>query len=168
MPETLEFISINFWHTLMSIGNLFILFLIVKKLLFKPVNNILKRRADEVEKIYTEAEDMRTKAEADKDTYESKLKNVKAETDLMITKATEVAKHKSGEMIQEAVTEVEQRKSKAEADILLSKKKAINEMKDDITDMVVNLSKQVVGKEIDAKAHETLIDSAIEELGEYV
>lgn len=168
MPETLEFISINPWHTLMSIGNLFILFLIVKKLLFKPVNNILKKRADEVEHIYTEAEDMRTKAEADKDIYQTKLDNVKAETDLMIAKATEVAKHKSDEMIKEAVIEVEQRKTKAEADILLAKKKAADEMKNDITDMVVELAQQVVGKEIDPKIHETLIDSAIEELGEYV
>lgn len=143
MPETLEFISINFWHTLMSIGNLFILFLIVKKLLFKPVNNILKKRADEVEQIYTEAQDMRTKAEADKDIYQTKLDNVKAETDLMITKATEVAKHKSEEMIKEAAVEVEQRKSKAEVDILLAKKKAADEMKNDITDMVVELAQQI-------------------------
>lgn len=168
MPETLEFISINPWHTLMSIGNLFILFLIVKKFLFKPVNNILKKRADEVEQIYVEAEDMRTKAEVDKETYESKLNNVKAETDLMIMKATEVAKHKSEEMLQEAVVEVEQRKSKAEADISLAKKKAVVEMKNDVTDMVVELAKQVVEKEIDAKTHEALIDSAIKELGEYV
>jgi len=34
--------------------------------------------------------------------------------------------------------------------------------------MVIGLAEQVVGKEINADVHETLIDSAIEELGERV
>lgn len=168
MPETLEFISVNIWQTLMSIGNLLILFLIVKKLLFKPVTDILNKRAHEVEQIYSEAEDIRTEAKVNKDTYEEKLKNAKAETDLMIKAATERAKQRKEEIINEASTEAENRKRKAESDIVLAKKKAVNEMKENITEMVIDLAQQVVGKEIDADVHETLINSAIEELGERV
>lgn len=168
MPETLEFLSVNFWHTFMAIGNLLILFLIVKKFLFKPVNDILNKRAEEVDKIYTEAEDTRTKAKVNKDIYDEKLKNAKAETDSMIKNATERAKHQGDEIISEAAIEAENRKRKAEADILLSKKKAVDEMKDNITDMVIDLAQQVVVKEINADVHETLINTAIEELGERV
>lgn len=168
MPETLEFLSVNFWHTFMAIGNLLILFLIVKKFLFKPVNDILNKRAEEVDKIYTEAEDTRTKAKVNKDIYDEKLKNAKAETDSMIKNATERAKRQGDEIISEAAVEAENRKRKAEADILLSKKKAVDEMKDNITDMVIDLAQQVVVKEINADIHETLINTAIEELGERV
>ncbi|MDF2538724.1 MAG: atpF [Herbinix sp.] len=168
MPETLEFLSVNFWQTLMSIGNLIILFLIVKKLLFKPVNDILKKRSEEVDKIYSEAEELRVKAKTDKDIYEDKLKSAKNETDLMIKTATERAEHRGEEIISKATLEAENRKKKAESEISLAKKKAVNEMKDKITDMVITLSQQVVEKEIDSKIHETLIDTAIDELGESV
>lgn len=168
MPETLEFLSVNLWHTLMAIGNLLILFLIVKKFLFKPVNEILRKRADEVDKIYTDAEDMRTEAKANKDKYDERLKNAKAETDLMIKNATVRAELRSEEIISAAAVEAENRKRKANSEISLAKKKAVNEMKDNITEMVIDLAQQVVEKEIDAKVHETLIDEAINELGERV
>jgi F-type H+-transporting ATPase subunit b len=167
MP-TLEFLSVDFWQTIMAIGNLLILFLIVKKFLFKPINDILNKRAQEVDKIYSEAEELRTKAKENKDIYEDKLKNAKAETDLMIKSATERANHRGEEIINEASVEAENRKRKAESDITLAKKKAVNEMKDNITEMVIDLAKQVVEKEINAEIHESLIDSAIDELGERV
>jgi F-type H+-transporting ATPase subunit b len=168
MPESLEFLSINFWSTLMAAGNLLILFLIIKKLLFKPVTNILKKRAEEVDKIFSEAEELRTEAKENKDIYEEKLRNVKNETDLMIKTATERAKDRSEEIIKEATVEAENRKRKAEADINLAKKKAVNEMKDNIVEMVIELAEQVVEKEINDKVHETLIDEAIEKLGDRV
>ncbi len=168
MSETLEFLSVDFWHTFMAMGNLLILFLIVKKFLFKPVNEILSKRAAEVDNIYSEAEVMRTEAKTSKDSYEEKLKNAKAETDLMIKTATERANHRSEEIINEANFEAENRKRKAESDISLAKKKAINEMKDNITDMVIDLARQVVEKEIDQGVHDRLIDDAIKELGERV
>lgn len=168
MPETLQFLSVDFWQTIMAIGNLLILFLIVKKFLFKPINDILNKRAEEVDNIYSEAEELRTKAKENKDIYEEKLKNAKAETDLMIKTATERANHRGEEIISEATAEAENRKRKAESDITLAKKKAMDDMKDNITEMVIDLAKQVVGKEINADIHENLIDSAIDELGERV
>ncbi len=168
MPETLEFLSINTWQTIMAMGNLLILFLIVKKFLFKPVNDILKKRADEVDRIYSEAENLRTEAKESKDLYEEKLKKAKTETDLMIKSATERANYRGEEIIKEATIEAENRKRKAESDIALTKKKAVSEMKDNVIEMVIDLAQQVVEKEINADIHENLIDSAIEELGERV
>lgn len=165
MPETLEFLSIDFWPTLMAIGNLLILFMILKKFLFKPVNDILDKRAMEVDKIYSDAESMRSKAETDKEVYEEKLRHVKSETDLMIKSATERAENRKEEIITEANNEAENRKRKAESDINLAKKKAVDEMKDNIVDMVIDLATQVVEKEINTEIHETLIDGAIEKLG---
>lgn len=168
MPETLEFLSVNIWSVLMAIGNLLILFLIVKKFLFKPVNDILEKRAEEVNHIYSDAEQMRSEADANKNLYEEKLRNVKAETDLMIKTATERAESRSEEIIREATIEAENRKRKAEEDIMLAKKKAVDEIKDDIVEMVIDLAQQVVEKEINQAVHENLIDDAIEKLGERV
>ncbi len=166
MPETLEFLSVNFWQTFIAIGNLLILFLIVKKFLFKPVNNILNKRAEEIDKIYSDADEIRTEAQVSKDTYEERLKNAKAETDFMIKTAMERAQQRGDEIIRDATVEAENRKQKAETDIALSKKKAVDDMKDHISEMVFDLAQQVIEKEINTDVHEMLIDEAITELGE--
>ena len=136
--------------------------------MFKPVNDILDKRAKEVDTIYSDAEGMRTEAKTNKNIYEEKLSNVKAETDLMIKTATERAENRKYEILKEADVEAENRKKKAETDIQLAKKKAVDDIKDNIVDMVIDLAQQVVEKEIRDEDHGTLIDDAIEKLGERV
>ncbi len=168
MADYLELLSLDFWQTLMSFGNLIILYFLVKKFLYKPVKEILDARANEVDDIYSEAEVMREEAKTYKETYEGKLKTVKNETDEMIKRATESAKHRSEEIVNEAIAEADNEKRKAKNDIYLAKKKAMEDLSTKVSGMVIELSRQVVQKEIDQDVHQKLIDSAIDELGESV
>ena len=59
--EYLELISLNIWHIIATIANLLILTLILKKFLFKPVQNVLAQRKKEVETLYTGAEEAKAK-----------------------------------------------------------------------------------------------------------
>ncbi len=166
MAGTLDFLSINVWHILMAIGNLLILVLILKKFLFKPVQKILKEREEEIGKTYSDADKALSEANAEKELYLKKLDDAKSEADNMIKTASERAKAESAEIISDARAEAERRRRNADEDIELAKKKAADEMRDSISEMVISLAEQVVEKEIDPKAHESLIDDAIESLGE--
>lgn len=166
MAGTLEFLSIDFWHILMAMGNLLILVLILKKFLFKPVQKILKQREDEVNKVYSDADSALNQANAEKELYHQKLSEAKSEADNLIKSANERAKAESAEIISGAKAEAERRRKNADEDIELAKKKAAEEMRDSISDMVITLAEQVVEKEIDPKAHASLINEAIESLGE--
>ena len=53
--QSLDIISINLWQILISLANLLIMFLIVKKFLFKPVMNIMNARQEQVDKIFLAA-----------------------------------------------------------------------------------------------------------------
>ena len=55
---------------------------------------------------------------------------------------------------------------KANADIEKEKKRAVNQIKDEISDIALAVAEKVVEKEIDPKDHERLIESFISELGE--
>ena len=57
-------------------------------------------------------------------------------------------------------------KQKAEADIELERRKAVNEMKGEISDLAVSIASKVVSKELNAADHERLIEQFIEELGD--
>ena len=49
-----EIISVNLWQIVVSLSNLVILFLIIKRFLYKPVKNVLKSRQDKLEEKYTQ------------------------------------------------------------------------------------------------------------------
>lgn len=166
MAGTLDFLSVNVWHILMAIGNLLILVLILKKFLFKPVQNIIKQREEEIGKTYSDADKALNEAKAEKELYLKKLDDAKQEADDLIKTASDRAKAESAEIISDARQEAERRRRSADEDIELARKKAAAEMRDSISDMVIALAEQVVEKEIDPKAHASLIDDAIESIGE--
>ena len=78
-------IRIDLWTIIISLGNLLILFLLVKKFLFKPVQKIFDQRKAQVDEVYKEANDARTAAEADKKHYEERLSHAETEADAIVT-----------------------------------------------------------------------------------
>lgn len=164
--QTLDFLSINVWHILMAIGNLLILVLLLKKFLFKPVNDIIAKREAEVQKIYSDADEALEKANADKLLYAQKMVDAKREADNLIKTASEHAKAQGDEIVTNAKLEAQRRREQADADIELAKKKAADAVKDSISDMVISLAEKVVEKELDEMAHSKLIDDAIDSLGD--
>ena len=79
MNEYLPFVSIDTWTMIFTWANLLILFLLLKKFLFKPVTKILDERAEEIENSYKQAEETNDKAISLKSEYEEKLLSAKNE-----------------------------------------------------------------------------------------
>lgn len=164
MNEALELISVNAWHIIASILNLLILSLIIKKFLFKPVQNVLAQRQAEVDNIYQKAEDSAAAAEKDKLEYHEKLERADREVEDIIKSATARAERLEDEIVSEANAKADAAIKKADADIEQSKKKAVNEIKDEIAGISVSIAEKVVGREINEKDHTNIIDSFIDSL----
>ena len=60
-----EFLNINFFTALFTLVNTIVLFLVMKKFLFKPVQSILEKRNSEIEDGYIKAQAAADKADAD-------------------------------------------------------------------------------------------------------
>jgi F-type H+-transporting ATPase subunit b len=146
--------------------NLLILMLLVKKFLFKPVLDILQKRQDEVDKIYADANKAKDEANTLRADYENRLAAAKEEAGEIVKTATAAAQRKSTEMLEEAQTKASGLVARAEAQIAQEKKKAINEIKDEISGMAVDIASKVVEREISAKDHEKLIEDFIKNVGE--
>ena len=64
--QTLDVISINLWQMLVSLANLVLLFLAVKKFLYKPIKKMLATRQESIDKQYSDAEKAKAKEEKKK------------------------------------------------------------------------------------------------------
>ena len=164
--QDLDIISVNIWHIVISLANLVILFLILKKLLFKPVKKIVDKRQKEIESEYKKAEKTQAEADAIKAEWECKMATAEAEADKIISDAVERADSRNEVMLYESREKADQIIRKAKADIERERKDARETIKKEIVDVSQTLSEQIIGREINMDDHRDLIDKAIDKIGE--
>ncbi len=164
--QSLDVISVNLWQILISLINLVLLFLIMKRFLFKPVKNVLAKRQSEIDQQYADAEIAKNEADESRKQWQDKLSGAEAEADAIIQKATDNAKYRGEKMVAEAEEKAESiiRIAKTEAE--LEKKKAADGIKREIVEVSGALTEKMLEREINNEDHRTLIDSFIEKVGE--
>ena len=148
---TLDLVSIVPWEIITQLINLLLLFLLLKHFLFKPVQNILNARQAEIDKSYADAETAQTRAEELRDEYEKRISDAKAEAADIAKAASRKAQAHYDEVVGTAKADAARLREKAEAQIEQEKKKAMNELKDEISGIAVDIASKVVEREIDEK-----------------
>ena len=164
--QSLEVISVNLWDILISLLNLLILFLLFKKFLFKPVNNMLAKRQSEIDAKYDAAEEAKKSAQEDKLLWDEKLSAVKEESDMIIKKAQDAAKRQGDTILTKAKEQADTIVRQAETEAELQMKKAEDSIKQEIVEVSTALANKLIEREINEDDHRTLIDSFIEKIGE--
>lgn len=166
MDQYLGFFSVDVWTVIFTWVNMFILFTLVKKILFKPVMNILDQRDAEIKKIYDDANDANEKAVTLEKEYSEKMAQARDEAGEIIKQATLTAQKREKEIIESAHEQVAAMTRRAETQIAQERKKAYQEIKEEISDISVAIAGKMVGREITAADHEALISQFIENVGE--
>lgn len=163
--QSLDIISVNIWSILISLANLVIIFLILKKVLFKSVKKTLDTRRAQIDKLYDDAGAAKAEAEGDRALYEEKLAGAKEEAEGILYAARERADRMSDEIVSDANAKAASRVKKAEEEIAQEKKKAMSELKNDVSSLSVDIAEKIIEREIDEKDHSELIDKFIAEMG---
>ena len=159
-------ITLDGWTFLAQICNLMIQLVIFKKFLLKPIKQVIADRKAKADSEIADAQKLRTEAEAMKAEYEQNLQNARTEDNQIVTAAQKTATARSEEIVGEARAQAAALKQKAEADIAQERKKAVNEVKDEIGGIAMEIASKVVEREISEKDHKDLIDEFIKNVGE--
>ena len=163
-----EFLNINFFTALFTLLNFIAVFLVLKHFLFKPVMKIIQDRQDEIDHIYEDADKAKESAEALQAEYQQKLQAATQTSEQIVKEAILRGQNKEEEIVRQAKNEASAILDKAAADISQEKKKALNEAKDEISNMAMAIAEKVVGRELNSDDQSKLIDEFIKELGEGV
>jgi len=161
-----ELVSIAPWTVIFQICNLLITIWIVKKLLYKPVMNVLAKRQEEVDNIYSDADKAKNDAVDMKNQYTEKLSHAREEADTIVRTAVQNAERKGEEIVSQAKDQAVYMKQKAEMEIEQEKRKAFADVKSEISGIAVDIASKVVSREIDEKDHVQLVEDFIKNVGE--
>ena len=162
--QFLDVISVNIWAILVSLVNLLILTLIIKKFLYKPVKKIMDARRSTIDNDYAQAQAAREEAEETRKNYEEAMASAKMTGDQIIADANRTADYRSNEIVAEARERASEIRRQAEADAVLERKKAEDEMKHEIANVSAQLTGKLLQREINEEDHRTLIDSFLNDL----
>ena len=161
-----DLVTIDPWTLIAQLLNLFIQVMLIKKFLFKPIREVLAKRKALADAELADAAKAKEEAESLKSEYEESMKQARDKANDILNTAQKSATQQSEEIIREANAQAVSIKAKAERDIEQERRKAVNEIKDEIGDMAMEIAGKVIGREINSSDHEKLIDDFINKVGE--
>ena len=144
----------------------FFLFLALSYLLFNPVRNMLKSRQEGIANDIKSAEDDKKDAAALKAEYEAKLKDIDKEAEQILSEARKKAQMNASRIEGEAKEEAARIIQNANEEAELSKKRAMDEVKQEMITIASMMAAKVVAANIDATIQETLVEETLKEMGE--
>ena len=159
-----SFVGVNPWTALFTFCNMLITFAVLRKFLFKPVKKMIDDRQQEIDTMYADADAAKQKAAELEKEYSDHLQSIKDERDAMLREATARAQKREEEIVSEA--KAASIRAAAEADIAQERKKAVNDLKNEIGGMAVEIAGKVVEREIKESDHQALIDEFIRNVGD--
>jgi ATP synthase, F0 subunit b len=157
--------EIHLSKILATIINFGILYLILKHYLFKPVNNAIDSRQNEIINKITKTEEDRIKAEELRKENEEKLRQAKQEGKTIVEDYKVKADKVSSDILQEARQEAESIIERAKVEAEREKEKAADEVKTQVVDLAVLLSSKALEESVNEEQHRRLIKDFIAKVG---
>lgn len=166
LEEFESFVGVNFWTMIFAWCNLLILYLFLRKILFKPVKKMIDDRQKEIDDMYAGAEKSEAEANEMRKAYEEKLDAANSESEEIIRTATRKAQLKEEEILKEANTEARRVLERAEEEVQLEKRRIVNEAKDEISQMAIGIATAIIERDVSEDEHKKLIDDFIDGIGD--
>ena len=164
--EFQDFIGINPFTMIFAWINLLILYLFLRKILFKPIKKMIDSRQKEVDDMYSNAENAVKDAEAMRTDYEAKLAAANEESEEILKRAVRRAQLREEEILKEADQKADRVMKRAEEQIELERRRAVNDVKNEVSAMAVGIAAAVIERDVDEKEHAKMIDEFISGMGE--
>ena len=158
-------VTVNPVTLIAQICNLFLQMFLVKVFFLDKIKAILDARREAADKEITDAKTAKEEAMAIKATYEQNMLESKAKAEKILQNAQQNAAVRGEQIISDAQKTAVAMKQKAEAEIAQEKKRALNDAKNEISEIAMAIASKVVGRELTADDHAKMVDSFIDELG---
>jgi len=146
--------------------NLFILVFALSYLIFNPARAVMNKRREKIASDLSTAKQEKEDAIALKADYEDKLTNINQEAEEILNAARKKALKQEEEIIARAKAEAAIVMARANTEIELEKKKAIDGMKQEMITIASMMAGKVVSASMNTKIQDKLVEETLSEIGD--
>lgn len=154
------------WNLVLTIINILVLYLLLKKFLFKPVLSIMEQRETMIQNSIASARDQEGQAKELKEQYEQALSEAKEESARIVEKARDNAKKEYERIVAEAGAEAEKRTIQAKKEMELDKEKARKEVQSEVAQLAMAAVTRIISDNSSAGSDRALYNQFLEKAGE--
>jgi len=162
--EVLENFGVQPVLLLAQIVNFVILLLILKKFAYKPIMKVLDDRKHKIETSMKQAEEVEKKLAETEKRQKEIIGNAERASTKIIEEAKEAAKKLQESTLVDTNKKVEEAFVKNKEALKLESEKMVKEVKTDMTILVSDLTKKILGKTLSSKDSEELVKKSLEDL----
>jgi F-type H+-transporting ATPase subunit b len=153
-------------QTVIALINAAFLAYLLSKILYKPVQNFLRLRAEKIEDQLKSAKEGMEKASAIKEQYEESLKCIEDERIDILENARKVAAEQSKDTINDAKKEADSIRARASIDIKNEQEQVKEQLRLYIIEVASAMAEKLVACTIDKETQDRLFDETLKELEE--
>jgi len=137
---------------------------LLAKFAFKPIAEALDRRGQLIKAQIDDGQKMRAEAKKLMEDYQKQLAEARVEAGKVIEEARQLGEKVRKDVVDKATTEASAIVSRSQEEIVRQKEKGIQEMKDTIASLSVQIAGRVLEKEVNVATHKQLVESFISDL----
>ncbi len=161
MDGLINSLGISGWNILFQLVSFVIFLYLMRRLLFGPITDMLRRRRERISESLQEAESLRGQVERERAEFQSELAGAQAEAQRIRDEAARSAEALRTREVERAREEAERLRSDARAEIDRSRAQVREELRRETADLVLDATARVLDRSIDDPEHRRLVQEAL-------
>ncbi|MDE3131326.1 MAG: F0F1 ATP synthase subunit B [Acidobacteriota bacterium] len=141
-----------------------ICWLVLRRFVFPPINQMLDNRAHSIANEIDSAEKLRTDAQQVLDQYRQRLAEARSQADEIVTRARQAGEAHQKEVVETARSERERLLAQTRHDVEVETRRAIDEIRREVADLTVLATEKVTRKTLTDADQRRLVEEALSDL----
>lgn len=163
MDKAVEALGLNLPQLIAQIANFFVLLLILRLTLYKPILRMLDERKQKIAEGLNAAEIARAEAAAAQANIQDQLSIARKDGQEIVAGAQAIATRIQADAREQSNRDREVALERARSEIQLERDRAIAELRGEFADITVSAAEKVINQSLDRQAHQRIIDEALAE-----
>jgi F-type H+-transporting ATPase subunit b len=138
-----------------------IVFFVLRKLAFGPIQNMLDQRREHIQKAIESADEARAEAQRLLEEHKKLIGEARGEAESILAEARKTREAMEKRMREETETERQRRLEETRKEIASETARALEQIRNEVADLTLEAASRVVGKTLDAERDRELISEAI-------
>lgn len=164
MEDLIHKLGIDWKLLVAQIVNFVILLFLLKKLLYKPLINLMNNRRQKIVEGLEKAKRGEEEFQKIQELREKELAKIQREAETIIQKAKEVGDKKQQEILKEAEEKTKKIIEEAKGRIEIEKEKMLKEVRQDIASLVVGATEKILKEKVDKNKEKEMINEVFKKL----
>jgi F-type H+-transporting ATPase subunit b len=138
-----------------------IVFFVLRKLAFGPIQNMLNQRQEHIERAIASADEARDEAQRLLEEHKKLIGEARGEAESILAEARNTREAMERRMKEETETERQRRLEETRKEIASETARALEQIRNEVADLTLEAASRVVGRTLDAERDGELISEAI-------